>query len=154
MSAAIIKEYEAHQQPYFEQLNKAWLNKYFRIEPVDEYVLTNPGEAILSKGGSILVAMLDDAVVGVVALRKLDSTIYEFTKMAVDEKHHRKGIAEKLGIAAIEKVKQLGGHSIILYSHSSLLPALTLYQKLGFTYVPMDMGNDYERSNVKMVLPL
>ena len=154
MSAIVIQEYKPMYQPYFEKLNKAWLNKYFRIEPVDEFVLTQPEEAILKKGGAILVALQQEEVTGVVALRKVNDTTYEFTKMAVSEQYQRKGIAEKLSLQAFEKVKQLGGNKIILYTHSSLQPALTLYNKLGFKQVPLNADCEYERSDIKMELSL
>ena len=153
MSAIIIQDYEPKYQSDFEQLNKAWLNKYFRIEPVDEYVLTNPGEAILQKGGAILVALQNEDVTGVVGLLKVNDDIYEFTKMAVSEQHQRKGIAEKLSREALKKVKQLGGNRVILYTTRNLYPALALYSKLGFKEVPMD-NNAYKRSEIKMELLL
>jgi GNAT superfamily N-acetyltransferase len=150
-----IIDYGPQHQPYFEKLNKAWIEKYFWVEPRDEYVLTKPEEAILKPGGAILIALYDDVVAGTVALKKIDAGTYEFTKMAVDENFHRLGIAEALGHAAINKAKELGAERIILFSHSSLKPALTLYeQKLGFKYVKLDKSNDYVRSDVMMELQL
>ena len=85
MNKIIIVEYNASHQPYFEKFNRQWIEKYFMMEPLDEFVLTNPEEAILKPGGAILMAEYDGEIAGTVALRKLDADTFEFTKMAVDE---------------------------------------------------------------------
>ena len=149
MNLIKIIEYEPHHQMYFEKFNRHWIEKYFVMEAVDEFVLTNPEEAILKPGGAILMAEYDGEIAGTVALRKANETTYEFTKMAVDKNFQRKGIAEALSYASFEKAKELGAKKVILYSNSILTPAIRLYEKLGFKHVPV--GNPgYKRSDVKM----
>ena len=149
-----IVDYEPRYQPYFESLNRVWIEKYFTMEPRDEYVLKQPDEAIIQKGGKILFALYDDVVAGVVALIKVTNDTYEFAKMGVDENFRRKGIAEALSHAAFQKAKDLGGKNIILFSNTMLEPALQLYRKLGFREVPLDQFSEYRRSNIKMELML
>ncbi len=149
MSPLKIVNFKPDHQPYFEKFNRNWIEKYFVMEPVDEYVLTNPEEALLKTGGAVLMAEYDGEVAGTVALRKVDDTTYEFTKMAVDHKFQRKGIAEALSYASFEKAKELGAVKVILFSNSILTPAIHLYKKLGFTQVPIGIG-EYKRSDVKM----
>jgi ribosomal protein S18 acetylase RimI-like enzyme len=149
MNSIKIVDYKPAHQPWFEKFNRYWIEKYFVMEPVDEFVLTNPEEALLKPGGAILMAEFDGEVAGTVALRKIDETTYEFTKMAVDNKFQRKGIAEALSNASFKKAKMLGADKVILYSNSVLTPAISLYEKLGFAHVPV--GNvEYKRSDVKM----
>jgi ribosomal protein S18 acetylase RimI-like enzyme len=153
MEAIKILDYEVEHQPYFEKFNRHWIEKYFVMEPVDEFVLTEPGEALLKPGGAILMAEYDGEIAGTVALRKVDSVTYEFTKMAVDEKFRRKGIAEALSYASFEKAKELGADKVILYSNSILTGAIGLYEKLGFKHIPV--GNtEYQRSDVKMEISI
>jgi ribosomal protein S18 acetylase RimI-like enzyme len=150
-----IVEYEPRYKTHFESLNRVWIEKYFQIEPMDDYVLKNPEEAILQKGGAILIALYDDvAVAGVVALMKIDHDTYEFSKMGVDENFRRRGIAEALSHAAFRKVKALKGKKLVLFSNTLLEPAIQLYRKLGFKEVPLDALNEYKRSNIKMELLL
>ena len=144
-----ITDYNPSHQPYFEQFNRNWIEKYFWLKEIDLFVLQHPEEAILGSGGAILMAHSDNLVAGTVALKKISDTVFEFTKMAVDEKFRRQGIAEALSLAAFEKSRQLGATKVILYSHSSLIPAITLYKKLGFTQVPID-SDLYKRSDIKM----
>ena len=132
MSPIKIVDYQQQHQPYFEKFNRHWIEEYFVMEAVDEFVLTNPEEAILKTGGAILMALYNGTVAGTVALRKVDDTTYEFTKMAVDENFRRKGIAEALSYASFKKAKELGADEVILYSNSILKPAINLYEKLGF----------------------
>ncbi|HMU73122.1 MAG TPA: GNAT family N-acetyltransferase, partial [Ferruginibacter sp.] len=98
MKTIQIIEYRPGHQPYFEKFNRHWIEKYFVMEPVDEWVLTNPEEALLKPGGAILMATCDGEIAGTVALRKVEDGVFEFTKMAVDEKFRRLGIAESLSL--------------------------------------------------------
>jgi ribosomal protein S18 acetylase RimI-like enzyme len=149
MSLIKIIEYRDHHQPHFEQFNRHWIEKYFVMEPIDEFVLTEPAEALLKPGGAILMATFDGEIAGTVALRKVADTVFEFTKMAVDEKFRRRGIAEALSYASFEKARTLGAEKVILYSNSQLTGAIKLYEKLGFKHLPIGIG-EYKRSDVKM----
>ncbi len=141
--------YEPKHQPWFEKFNRYWIEKYFEMEPIDELVLTKPEEGLLQKGGAILMATYNRAIAGTVALRKVDETTYEFTKMAVDNAYQRKGIAEALSYASFKKAKEMGASKVILYTNSQLQPAIKLYEKLGFTHLDIGVG-EYKRSDVKM----
>jgi ribosomal protein S18 acetylase RimI-like enzyme len=149
MGTIKIVNYTAEHQPYFEQFNRAWIEKYFWLEEIDKFVLCHPEEAIIKDGGAILMAVYNNQIAGTVALKKVTDDVYEFTKMAVSENFRRKGIAEALSYAAIEKAKMLGATKIILYSQTQLQPAILLYQKLGFEEVPLDEGL-YKRADIKM----
>jgi ribosomal protein S18 acetylase RimI-like enzyme len=146
-----IVDYQPHHQQYFEAFNRAWIEKFFVMEPVDEWVLTNPEKAILEPGGAILMAEYKGTVAGTVGLRKLDDDTYEFTKMAVDESFRRLGIAEALSYASFEKAKTLGAITVILYSNTKNAGAIKLYEKIGFRHVEVEPGV-YKRANVKMVI--
>lgn len=149
MNQIQIVPYKAEHAFHFAQLNKAWIEKYFFLEDMDKWVLDHPHEAILQKGGAILMAKYDDVVAGTVALIKATDGEYELAKMAVDEGFQRKGIAEALSYAAFDRARELGAKKVSLYSHTSLAPAINLYRKLGFVEVPMN-GALYKRANIKM----
>jgi ribosomal protein S18 acetylase RimI-like enzyme len=135
MKAISIVDYEKKYQVYFEQFNRQWIEELFVMEPLDEFVLKNPEAAILAPGGAVLMALYQGIPAGTVALRKIDDTVFEFTKMAVDSKFRRKGIAEALSHACFERAKQLGARSIILYSNTKNIGAIKLYEKLGFKLI-------------------
>ena len=138
----ILQEYEPAHQPPFEQLYRSWFTGHFHMQPeaVDEFVLKYPEKAILEKGGAILVALQEDKIAGFVALKKVDSNTHELTKMIIREEYRGQGLGEVLCKAAIDRALNLGTRSVVLYSHSSLKAALSLYRKLGFREVPLEPG--------------
>ena len=151
MNEISIVDYKPAHQPFFERFNRVWIEELFEMEPVDEWVLTNPEKAILEPGGAILMALYNGVPVGTVGLRKLDEETYEFTKMAVDINFRRKGIAEAISYASFRKAKELGATRVILYSNTLNAGAIRLYEKIGFRHVPVE--NDiYKRADVKMVM--
>ncbi len=153
MNRITITDYRPEHQPYFEKFNRQWIEELFVMEPVDEWVLTNPDKAILEPGGAILMGVYEGVPAGTVGLRKFDEHTFEFTKMAVDIKYRRKGIAEAVSYASFLKAKALGATKIILYSNKLNAGAVKLYEKIGFQHVEVE--NDvYKRANVKMVIDI
>jgi len=147
-----IIDYRPEHQPWFEQLNRLWIEQWFGMEPIDEAVLGKPDEHILQPGGAILMVQQGTAIIGTAALKFVSPGVYEFTKMAVDAQFRGLKIGQALVEASIEKARQLGAHTVILYSSTRLVPAISLYRKLGFYEVPLD--GPYKRSDIKMELPL
>lgn len=149
MNPIRIVEYEPRFQPYFEAFNRVWIEEWFHMEAVDEWVLKNPEKAIIEPGGAILIATYEGEPAGAVGLRKQTDTCYEFTKMAVGEQFRRKGIARLLCLASFKKAAELGANEIVLYSNTKNAGAILLYEKIGFQHIPVEAGV-YERANVKM----
>ena len=147
-----IVTYTSEHQPWFEKFNRDWIEQYFWMEPIDIEVLQKPEETIIKKGGEIFMALYEKEMVGTVALKFVEPGIYEFTKMAVDEKFRGKKIGEMLAQVAIQHAKHHKAKKIILYSSTKLGPAISLYRKLGFTEVPLD--GVYKRSDIKMEMSL
>ena len=116
----MIVDYRAEHQPWFENLNREWIERVFKMEQVDVNVLTRPEEFILKDGGVILMAYWNNEIAGTVALRKMKSGDYELTKMAVDEKFRGKGIGEALIHGLIDRAKEMGLRRVILYSNTVL----------------------------------
>lgn len=139
----------------FKRLNVAWLERYFKVEPIDELVLGNPETQILAPGGEILFALLPDQVVGTVGLKVEDGESDELTKMAVDERWRGRGYGECLLQAAIDLARQRGKRRVVLYTQISLKPAISLYRKHGFVKLDEPLCGRYARCDIKMekILP-
>lgn len=150
-----IVPYTSEYRAAFQELNVAWITKYFKMEKSDHDALDNPEEYILNHGGYIFVATLDDHPVGVCALLKHDDPVYpyEMAKMAVAEEARGKGVGYLLGQAAIEKTRSLGADKLFLESNTILEPAIALYKKLGFRKIE-GPPTPYERCNIQMELEL
>lgn len=134
-------------------LNLEWLRTYFRVEPKDEKVLSDPQGEIIDKGGMIFYAKYKGEIVGTVSLIKINDTTFELSKMAVTNGIQGLGIGNKLMEYCLALAKEKKIASLILYSNRSLLPAIHLYKKYGFVEVALENGI-YERADIKMELTI
>lgn len=148
-----IIRYDEKYNTYFKTLNLEWLEKYFVVESIDEEILSQP-DNIIKNGGEIFFAKYNYEIVGTCALLKVDNKTFELAKMAVTEKAQGKKLGEKLALEIIEYAKFKKMKKIILESNRKLLPAISLYKKLGFIEDPNYVSSKYVRSNIKMVLKL
>lgn len=148
-----IIDYQTSYQPYFEKFNKAWLEAFFYVEPIDEWVLANPEEAILKEGGCILFARHQEEIIGTVALKAAGPKVFEMTKMAVDKDSQGLGAGKLLCRAAIERAGKLGARKLLLYSHTSLSAAIQIYSNFGFQEILLKKGK-YKRADIMMELTL
>ncbi|MDI6049008.1 GNAT family N-acetyltransferase [Flavobacterium sp. XS2P24] len=130
-------------------LNLEWLKKYFKVEPKDEIVLSDPQGQIIDKGGMIFYAKYNDEIVGTVSLIKIDNTTFELSKMAVTDGVQGLGIGKKLMLHCLAIAEAKGMEKLILYSNRKLLSAIHLYEKFGFVEIPLEDGV-YERADIKM----
>lgn len=144
-----IIDFQAQYREAFQLLNEEWLEALFEVEPIDEKILSTP-EAIIAAGGAILYALRGKEVLGCCALKHADDGEYELTKMAVTATARGLGIGRLLGVATIDRFHQLGGRKLYLETHDSLIPAITLYESLGFKHIKPPFESPYQRANVYM----
>lgn len=149
-----IIPFEAAYAKDFERLNVEWLEKYFVVEAYDRKVLANPKEYIIDPGGVILFAKYADDIVGTVALMKDKKNHFELTKMAVTEAFKGQKIGEKLMLSVLQEARLKNLSQLYLITNSSLIPAISLYKKVGFKEVPMLQKSIYVRGDVKMEITL
>jgi GNAT superfamily N-acetyltransferase len=149
MSFIEIIPFSPDLQPYFESINKAWVSRYFSLEPFDIDQLEHPEETILAKGGEIIFAKYGEEIIGTVALIPKGNGVWEMIKMGVSESFQGKGAGFLLGQRIIELAQIKGAKKLALYSNSKLEAALQLYRKLGFKQVSLECGS-YGRCDVKM----
>ncbi len=150
-SDVLIVDWSRQFGDAFGRLNREWLERYFEVEPVDEVVLDNPEAIVIDPGGAILYAVVDGEAVGTVALKHHGNRVYELTKMAVTKARQGRGLGRLLMCAAVDRFRQIGGRTMFLESHSSLVPALALYESAGFRHVSPPAPSDYVRADVYMV---
>lgn len=151
--AVEIVDYSPEYLMAFKRLNIMWINSHWSLEPHDLEVLSSPEDSILSKGGCILVALVDSVPMGVVALCRMESDGYDFelAKLAVDPCARGMGLGTAICRAAIERAKSLGAKKLFLESNTLLTPAINLYHKLGFRELK-EYHPAYERGDIQMEL--
>lgn len=147
-----IIPYHKKYAPAFKELNIAWLETYFYVEPYDLEVLSNPETYIIDKGGYIFFSLEDNQVTGTVALMPMYPGVLELTKMAVKKEDRSKGIGQQLMKHCISFAQEQKLNKLVLYSNKVLENAIYIYKKWGFVEIPLEANSNYERANIKMEL--
>ena len=120
----------------FREISEAWISRLFSVTADDRRLLDDPLGQIVEPGGDVLLARAAPGdVIGCVALLPSGEGLFELAKMGVSPEAQGAGVGRRLVAAAIERAPQLGGRVVFLGSHSSLLPALHLYDAAGFTRI-------------------
>lgn len=150
-----IVAFEPRYKKAFYDLNKAWIDRYFAMEPKDFETLEHPEQSILEPGGHILIALQGATPVGVCALivSERPGCRYELGKMGVDPAWQGRGIGRALCLAALETARRHGAQKVYLESNTILEPAIRLYRSLGFREVPGGTS-PYKRSDIQMEVVL
>jgi putative acetyltransferase len=142
----------------FRRLNEEWITRSFTLEAKDRETLGDPEKNILSKGGQIFMVHADGEAVGCVALIPFPERegVFELSKMAVSSKLRGLGIGRRLLVYAVEQARAIGARSLFLGSSTKLLPAVHLYEAIGFRHVPAETLPEmkYARADVFMEMPL
>lgn len=152
MEAELI-DYHPSLAGHFHDINDLWLRTHFYVEPHDSEVLSDPDKYLLQKGGKIIFAKLGDKIVGTVALMPVEPGVYEMTKMGVLPEARGFKVGKLLANGIIVKARELGASKVILYSNTTLPPAVQLYRTIGFREILLEAGR-YARADIKMELPL
>lgn len=148
-----IVPYSENLGPYFESINKQWIEQYFVLEGIDHQVLHRHREYILDKGGYIFFALEDGVVVGTVALKKETDGLFELTKMGVVPEARSKGIGQQLLRHCIDFARQRNIPKLFLDSSRKLVNAIHIYHKIGFREIPVP-SSEYARCDIRMELSL
>lgn len=148
-NTVIIIPFSDELKEAIKTLNEEWLVRYFKIEPKDEMILSNPQKYIIDPGGMIFYAQYNNTIVGTVSLMKINETDFELSKMAVTDGVQGLGIGKKLLDHCVQVAREQQMKKLILYSNRKLTPAIHLYEKYGFVEVALEDGV-YERADIKM----
>ena len=154
MAPYSIVPFEKHFLPAFIELNREWIEYYFKIEKMDLLQLEHAEDAILSKGGEIFFVLVNEEVLATCAMVPHGPDCYELAKMAVDRKVRGRGYGDVLMEEAIRWAKSRRAKKVTLLSNTILTPAITLYKKHGFKTIRLGNHPDYQRSDIEMELSL
>lgn len=152
MGQAVVRAFRAGDEAAFKALNIEWIERFFRVEPKDVETLDNP-QRILADGGAIAMAELDGVAIGACALLKRpEPGVWEIAKMGVTPRAQGAGAGAALMAYLIEIAPSLGATQLYIETHSSLTPAIKLYEKFGFRHLADDEHppTPYARADVFM----
>jgi GNAT superfamily N-acetyltransferase len=145
-----IREFVPGDEAAFRRLNEEWIVRHYTLEPKDEESLGNPRGYILDRGGRIFFAVCGEETVGCCALLALGPGEYEVAKMAVSEPWQGRGIGRRLLETAIAQARAAGARRLFLETNKKQVPAIRLYEAIGFRHVPPAEASPYARSDVTM----
>ena len=97
----------------------------------DQDVL-NIQETYLKNGGEFFVAFLNNKVVGMGGLVKMDNQTAEIMRLRVNIDYQRQGIGTLILNSLIKRAKELGYKRIVLDTTENMHAAKHLYEKYGF----------------------
>ena len=127
-----ILPYHDRWRQAFHDLNIWWMEKFFKVEPIDEQILSDPEGEILDHGGEIFFAVVDQKAVGAVAMKLVEPGVFELTKLGVDQRVQQGGMGKALCLEVIERFQARGGKRLFLETNTVLTPAIKLYEKNWF----------------------
>jgi len=94
---------------------------------------TNPA---LPARGAYVIAYADDTPVGCGALRPLDAHTAEVRRMYVLASARRTGVAREVLLHLEQRARELGYGRLRLETGNRQLPAIALYESMGFVRIP------------------
>lgn len=147
---SIIPYSPTYKQAFYD-LNIAWLEKYFTVEPVHRHALENPESEILEGGGEIFFAKRGKDILGTVAIRSDGDGVFELTKLGVAPKAQGLGLGRRLCEAVIDRFIAERGTKLYLETHTKLGPAMRLYEALNFSLRQKPADAHYAGTDCYMV---
>lgn len=145
----IVPYRPGHAQAW-RALNTFWiLAGGYAIEAKDNYVLSDPEGAILSKGGAIFMAERDGEAIGCCSLMLMPDAGFEVGKMAVDAAAQGLGLGQRLLEACETHARAAGTPRLYLETNAAQTHAIALYRRFGFVDLPAQ-PTPYARCNVWM----
>lgn len=149
-----IREYSDDLAGAFHDINAAWIEDLFQLEPTDREVLSNPRAHIIDPGGTILfVEAKGLGIVGACALQKTGDNSFELTKMGVLSAARGLKAGEFLLDAILQRAIALQADPLYLLTSKRCEAAIHLYTKAGFRHdaeIMARYGVRYARCDVAM----
>lgn len=112
-----------------------WLGISLEFQGFADELATLPGK-YAPPDGALLVARVDGAVVGVVAMRLHEPGVCEMKRLYVRPEHLGQGIGRALAVAIIAAGRAAGHASMRLDTMARMTAAVAIYRALGFREIP------------------
>ena len=142
-----IVPYNRKYRQAFIDLNLAWLNRCFKVEPLDEEMLGGV-EKLVAQGAEVYFALEGEVPVATCMILPKGGGVWEVCKLATDERFQGRGAGQAVFNACIGHAESHGAKKIVLTSNRILKRALHIYEKAGFCEVPLS-EREYDRADIQ-----
>ena len=120
-----------------EKMNASHVAQIAELEKIcfsDPWSERSVASELENKLSCWLVVMEEERVAGYIGSQTVCGET-DMMNVAVHPDHRRKGIAEALILGLIEELKTMESHCLTLEVRASNVPAISLYEKLGFSEI-------------------
>lgn len=142
----VLRQYKDSDKDAIWQLHVDGLNQTgsFIFNPELDSDFENIKGTYIKNDGDFFVASLENTIIGMGALRKVDFSTAEIKRMRVNIKHQRKGLGSIILKKLIERAKELGYKKLTLDTSEKQNVAKHLYEKYGFRECDRKKFGDHE----------
>lgn len=129
-----IEPYTSSDQTAVLALHEAALKPTgaFIMDPELDADLFHIQAIYLDNGGEFLVGKIEDKIVAMGAIKKVDANTCELKRMRVDPEYQRQGFGQQMLVALEQRAKQLGYAKITLDTGVIQAAARKLYEANGY----------------------
>lgn len=144
-----VVPYSPQYKEDFVEMNHAWISEMFVIEQEDIRELNNI-DSYIQLGGEIFFALDDEGeVMASCMIAPRDDGDWEIMKFAAKGMYTGSGAGSACLKACIDYAKSKGIDRIIIVTNKKCVHAIHLYNKFGFTEMPVDKEKfPFERANI------
>ena len=144
----IIKTFSTSQTKEVKELVLGVLNEQgFEFDPIKDFDLDNIDRYYLQSGGVFYAGLVDGAIIGTSAVRKIDDEICEIKRIYVRKEFRGRGFGKDLFLKALGFAGE--NYSMVtLKTDAKLTDAIGLYFKNGFAVAGEEDGVVYFSKNM------
>lgn len=144
-----VVPYDKKYKKDFIEMNRLWISEMFAIEDEDLATLNHVDE-LIERGAEIFFAVDDDeTVLACCMIEPRQNGEWEIAKFCAKGMYTGTGAGSACLKACIEFAEEKGAEKIIIVSNRRCVKAIRLYERFGFTEVPVDKEKfPYERADI------
>ena len=133
MSKILISPFDPPDQAAVRALILAGLKDHFgELDPAFNHDLDDIAASYIATGGVVIVAELEDRIVGTGALIPEKPGVSRIVRMSVDRAIRGRGLGKRLVTQLIEIARARGNHQILVETNDDWRDAIALYRSCGF----------------------
>ena len=149
-----VVTYRDELRSHFERLNRAWIERYFRLEAPDLEVFRDPRRPSSRRADRSSSWWMMPACKAPAPFCPIGRAPSSWPRWRSRDEARGRGYGDLLMEAAIAFARRAGAERLMLLTNSQLAPAIRLYRKHGFVEVPVEHVHGYDRADVQLELAL